>query len=190
VRPTGSAIYLLFAGGPSPTTPQVLTQLNRRGASATFFAEEGALSRHGDFMRTVVAADGIGIAETPHDGGSPVGADVMLRTATRTRDDLAAAAGKTPTCVLAPYGATDPASRARLASAGFRPVLWDIDPQDWRRPGTTVIATDVIDNVKPGSIVLLHDGEGDPSQMLAALPTILDTLTARGYTFAALPDCS
>ena len=58
-----------------------------------------------------------------------------------------------------------------------------MDPRDWSRPGASVIVRRVLDNVVSGSVVIFHDGGGDHSQTVAALPTILRALKARGYDF-------
>jgi peptidoglycan/xylan/chitin deacetylase (PgdA/CDA1 family) len=85
-----------------------------------------------------------------------------------------------------PYGAVSKATRAFAARHGYRLVLWDVDPQDWRRPGSAAIAANVTGHARPGSVVLLHDGGGDRSQTIAALEQVLVSLTARGYGFRAL----
>jgi peptidoglycan/xylan/chitin deacetylase (PgdA/CDA1 family) len=69
---------------------------------------------------------------------------------------------------------------------GDRIVLWDIDPQDWRRPGVTAISQNVLQAVEPGDTILLHDGGGDRSQTVLALEIILRELSEEGYTFEAI----
>ena len=69
---------------------------------------------------------------------------------------------------------------------GFTTIQWDVDPRDWARPGTNAIYQNVIDNTRPGAIVIQHDGGGDRSQTLAALPHEIDTLRARGYQFVTI----
>ncbi len=64
-------------------------------------------------------------------------------------------------------------------------VLWDVEVADWPEQDPERLAARVLQSVRPGSIVLLHDGdEGKPaadrSVLLAALPEILDGLRARG----------
>jgi peptidoglycan/xylan/chitin deacetylase (PgdA/CDA1 family) len=185
-----NVVYLGFAGGPGLATPQVLDALHRRSAMATFFIDDSDGLRHSDVLRSITAAgDGLGIALPPHVGTSPIAVDAMWRSAARTRDDLSALVGRNAPCMVAPYGATTPNALSQAGDLNLKVVLWDIDPQDWRRPGPLVISNDVIDNVHPGSVVLLHDGGGDRSQTVAALTTILDTLSQRGYSFAAIPGC-
>jgi peptidoglycan/xylan/chitin deacetylase (PgdA/CDA1 family) len=64
--------------------------------------------------------------------------------------------------------------------------LWDVDPRDHQSPGTNAIVSFVLDNVRNGDIVLLHDGGGDRSQTVAAVPTIIAELQERGYAFETL----
>jgi peptidoglycan/xylan/chitin deacetylase (PgdA/CDA1 family) len=82
-----------------------------------------------------------------------------------------------------PYGATDANSRQYAAGAGYAIVLWDIDPQDWRRSGAKVIADHVVREAYPEAIVLMHDGGGDRAQSVAALEMILRELSQQGYAF-------
>jgi peptidoglycan/xylan/chitin deacetylase (PgdA/CDA1 family) len=63
---------------------------------------------------------------------------------------------------------------------------WSVEPRDWTRPGSSVIARRVLAKVRSGSVILLHDGGGNRSQTIAALPAILRTLKARGYVFYPL----
>jgi peptidoglycan/xylan/chitin deacetylase (PgdA/CDA1 family) len=69
---------------------------------------------------------------------------------------------------------------------GFTTIQWNIDPRDWARPGVGEIESNVIDNARPGAIVEMHDGGGDRSQTLAALPDIITTLRGRGYRFVTV----
>ena len=187
--PVGT-VYLAFGSGPSPVSAQLAGLLRAHQATATFFVDATALARQPDAVRALAAAGHtIGISEPPHDASTPIGADTLLRTAARTQEALAPLVGRTPTCLLAPYGATDPDTRQRDQQAGLKTVLWDVDPQDWREPGTDAIVADVAASVHAGSVVLLHDGGGDRAQTVLAVAKLLDTLTAQGYGFAAIPDC-
>lgn len=67
-------------------------------------------------------------------------------------------------------------------------IIWNCDPNDWNMPGTSTIVNTVVSGATPGGIVLLHDGGGDRSQTVAALPTIITTLRAQGYRFVTVPE--
>jgi len=69
---------------------------------------------------------------------------------------------------------------------GFTTIQWNVDPTDWARPGTDAIYQRVVSAVTPGSIVISHDGGGDRSETLAALPREIATLKARGYSFVTV----
>jgi peptidoglycan/xylan/chitin deacetylase (PgdA/CDA1 family) len=81
-------------------------------------------------------------------------------------------------------GRVDTRVYSRAAALGKTVILWTLDPRDWSRPGTATIVSRVLNNVRPGSVILFHDGGGNRSQTVAALPAILKTLKARGYTFS------
>jgi peptidoglycan/xylan/chitin deacetylase (PgdA/CDA1 family) len=73
---------------------------------------------------------------------------------------------------------------ASAAIGYYRVILWDVDPQDWRQPGSGAIASHVLSHVRPGSIVCMHL----TSQTAAALPSILSGLRSRGYKAVSLPE--
>ena len=69
-----------------------------------------------------------------------------------------------------PYGAYDRATLSVLARLRMLMVMWSVDPGDWRRPGARAIVSTVLRSVRAGAIVILHDGGGDRTQTIAALP--------------------
>jgi peptidoglycan/xylan/chitin deacetylase (PgdA/CDA1 family) len=77
-------------------------------------------------------------------------------------------------------------------AAGYTPVEWDVDCQDWLRPGSEAIAQCIIAHLHPGAIILMHDSAPDNetqdrSQTVAALPAILAAIKARGLLPVTLP---
>ena len=89
-------------------------------------------------------------------------------------------------CLRPPYGAYDAQTSALAAELGKTLTLWNVDPQDWRRPGADQIAEHLLTHARPGAILLMHDGGGERSQTVEALDTVLAELSARGYSFALL----
>jgi peptidoglycan-N-acetylglucosamine deacetylase len=61
--------------------------------------------------------------------------------------------------------------------------FWDADSLDWTSPGCEEIVRLVARRVRPGAIVLLHDGGGDRRQTVCALPRVIRDLRSRGYRF-------
>ena len=96
------------------------------------------------------------------------------------------ATGAPVRCLRPPYATVDAASADRARARGLRLVLWDVDSNDWRRPGAAAIAGRVLGRVRSGDVVLLHDGGGNRTQTVAALEQVLASLSARGFRFSAL----
>ncbi|MDX6378682.1 MAG: peptidoglycan-N-acetylglucosamine deacetylase, partial [Gaiellaceae bacterium] len=82
-----------------------------------------------------------------------------------------------------PYGAMRPGTNREVRRNGMLPVVWSIDAHDYQ---PRVTAKKLVQRVKkalrPGSIILLHDGGGDREKTIAALPRILDEIARQGYT--------
>lgn len=77
-----------------------------------------------------------------------------------------------------------------VADLGLVPVLWTVDPEDWKGDDATTIAERVLAALGPGrrNAVLLHDGITNSPATLAAVPRIVRKARAQGYCFAALDD--
>src|SRR5581483_896871 len=106
-----------------------------------------------------------------------------------TADAISQVTGGFKPCLFrAPGGAVSGALISEARSLGFTTIQWDVDPRDWALPGTGAIYSNVIANAHPGAIVIQHDGGGNRSETLAALPQEIHTLRARGYRFVTVTD--
>ena len=105
----------------------------------------------------------------------------------RSADLVQQVIGRRPTCFRPPYGSTNHTVAAVGANLGFTQILWNVDPSDYLRPGAGPIVSRVLGEANGrGLVVGIHDGGGDRSQTVAALPAIIEGLRARGYTFVPL----
>jgi len=190
--PEGSpVVYLTFDDGPSGGwTQQVLDLLAQYDARATFFVI-GQQVEGGAGQVRAAAQSGHYIANHTWDHVNLTNVDggQFLDEVERTRQSILRVAGDLFTLdrdvryLRPPYGAISAAERQQAADLGYAVVLWDVDPQDWRRPGVDAIVANVVANVFPGAIVLMHDGGGERSQSIAALAQILERLSGQGYKF-------
>jgi len=96
--------------------------------------------------------------------------------------------GRPYRCLRPPYGLSDAAVDARLRVRGLAELHWDVDPSDYLRPGAAAIARRVLAALHPGAIVIMHDGGGNRSQTVAALPAIIRGIRAAGYQI--VPACA
>jgi peptidoglycan/xylan/chitin deacetylase (PgdA/CDA1 family) len=170
-----------FDDGPWTETPAFVRMLEREHASATFFMigrQIGTQDRE-LLLRELRDGDVLG-DHTYNHPDLALGGDVrgeLLRTLERIK----AVSGYTPCVFRPPYGAYNPSVLRIARSLGLSTVLWNVDPTDYTQPGTGVIERRVLEQVRPGSIVISHDGGGPRGQTLAAYPGIINKLRARGY---------
>lgn len=186
--------YLTFDDGPHPSfTPAILEILSRYGATATFFVQGDYVRRFPDVV-AAAARQGNDIENhtASHVWLTKVSRDEFISEVVSTDEAIHAAAGELVDpigCLRPPYGARDERTITIAAELGKKIVMWDVDPQDWRRPGADQIAQHILAHARPGAILLMHDGGGDRKQTIAALEMVLAELTARGFVFRSLPGC-
>jgi peptidoglycan-N-acetylglucosamine deacetylase len=183
-------IALTFDDGPNPPyTNAILDVLGRYGVQATMFC----VGLHAEVFGEEVSR----IAREGHLLGNHTWSHPFLPdlTAAQLREQIAAtkaacraADGSVSRFFRPPYGSRTPEVLEWLANTGVVVTLWDVDPGDWACPGAQAIAGRVLTQAQPGSIVLLHDGGGDRSQTVEALPLIIEGLLERGYQFTSVED--
>jgi peptidoglycan/xylan/chitin deacetylase (PgdA/CDA1 family) len=183
----GRMIALTFDDGPWYETPQFLDALERQHVVATFFQIGEQIAQYGSVDRRMLRdGDMIGDHTWHHanvSGGGPFAASEISQTAAAIRS---ATGGFSPCLFRAPGGAVSPALISEARSMGFTTIQWDVDPRDWSLPGTSAIYSNVIANARPGAIVIQHDGGGNRSETLAALPQEISTLRHEGYRFVTI----
>jgi len=176
-------VALTFDDGPSEYTPGFLDLLRRKHVHGTFFEIGQEIAGREDTLRRILAEGSEIGNHTTHHGALPGYADLAA-----TNRSIRAATHFEPCLFRPPGGAYNSAVIAAAGEAGLRTVNWDVDPADWSTPGSAAVYSRVVGATQPGSIVLMHDGGGDRSGTLAALPSIIDTLQARGYRFATVTE--
>lgn len=189
------AVALTFDDGPNPdATPRILDVLRESQVSATFFLLGKHVERWPQLARRI-ADEGHAIGNHGYHHRK-----LHLRGPGYTRVDLClgtevilrATGQGPPKHFRAPHGFRSPWVNAIARELGQRAVGWTLGVWDTDRPGAEAIAERVRRGVRPGSILLLHDGdaydpEGDRTQTADALSQVIRELRSRGYRFALLP---
>ncbi|GIU96088.1 MAG: hypothetical protein KatS3mg012_2545 [Gaiellaceae bacterium] len=184
------AVALTFDDGPSRHTRAVLDTLRRLNVPATFFVVGSLAERRPALVRR---AHAYGMAVGNHSYSHPYRPPFASRRPAEIRAEIARGAAvltglaAAPSVFRPPGGSVSPQVLEAARAQGQGVVLWSVDAEDWR-PGTTAsrIARRVLRDVRRGSIVLLHDGGGDRSQTVKALPAIVRGIRARGLELVLL----
>ena len=181
-------IALTFDDGPGPYTPQVLRVLRHFQVHATFF-EVGFMERW--FHSSTAKAIQEGHAVGDHTESHPKMAS-LRRAAQRSQIEsqeqwLSRLNLPRSRLFRPPYGSSNATTFSLLKKNRMLMVLWSVDSQDYRQPGTRAIVQRVMTGVKPGAIILMHDAGGARSQTVAALPTIIRRLRRRHYKLVTVP---
>jgi peptidoglycan-N-acetylglucosamine deacetylase len=184
-----NAVALTFDDGPWPdSTGKVLGILARAHVKATFFLVGKQVRKHPELARDELRA-GMTLGSHSYSHPQPFGA--LSKEGIRREIDQGMAAlselGVRTTLFRPPGGAIPPVVVSTARARGLRTVVWTVDPDDWQ-PGTTAdqIVQRVLQQARPGAIVLLHDGGGDRSATVEALPRIIDGLKQRKLAFVTL----
>jgi peptidoglycan/xylan/chitin deacetylase (PgdA/CDA1 family) len=104
----------------------------------------------------------------------------------QTDEAIKSATGTRPTLLRPPYGSiTEREKRWIHDEFGYQIVLWDVDPYDWKRPGPAVVRSRILQETRPGSIVLSHDIHPGT---IEAMPSTFDALEAKGFKFVTVSE--
>jgi peptidoglycan/xylan/chitin deacetylase (PgdA/CDA1 family) len=182
---SGNEVAITFDDGPDPPfTLQIRDILDAHGAKATFFTVGKALDDRPDVSRALLD-DGqlLGNHSYHHDAFSWL--DPRYPELDDTQDAFQRNLGVCPAFFRPPHGTHTPFMAHAVSSDGMRMVTWDVSAGDWATTDADLVARRVLAKVRPGSIILLHDGSdgnvgADRSVILQALPKILDGLRDRG----------
>jgi peptidoglycan/xylan/chitin deacetylase (PgdA/CDA1 family) len=181
------SVALTFDDGPNPGfTDRVLDVLKAKHVHATFFDVGRMAQAYPDLVKREIKE---GHAVGDHSWSHPMLAhrsDSSARDELQRTRDLLRKLGATCTVFRPPYGSYTGSTVAIASSLGMRTVVWSADPSDYRRPPVGTIVARVMSQVRPGVIILMHDGGGDRSNTIAAVPIIIDTLRKQGYSFDTL----
>ena len=187
-RPAGrKVIALTFDDGPSQYTGRILDVLKDKGVKATFFnLGQNAANNAAAARRVVSEGHQLASHSNSHPNMPDLDRDAIRADIGAGFDALRAAADVDTKVFRAPYGAFGEQQWRDAADLIDMNVLWDIDTLDWKRPGAEAIVKTVLGNAHNGAIVLMHDGGGDRSQDIEALPDIIDKLREQGYEFVTV----
>jgi peptidoglycan/xylan/chitin deacetylase (PgdA/CDA1 family)/GT2 family glycosyltransferase len=190
-------IALTFDDGPNePYTSQVLAILEQYGIKATFFVIGQNAQRYPEVCRRIVTAGNvIGNHSYYHHKslclkpGKAIAREIEL-----SHQAICECTGFEPNLFRPPHGFRTPWLMRTVHHLGYTVVTWDNMTSDWEEnKSVNEIAWVIVQRARPGGVIVLHDGRDsrpryDRSQMLQALPQIIDALKQRGFDFVTIPE--
>jgi peptidoglycan-N-acetylglucosamine deacetylase len=189
----GAKVALTFDDGPSsPYTGQILDLLRQRGVAATFFLCGKNVERHPDIARRIVA-EGHTIGNHTYSHPFPYfhRRSFIAAEIDRAQDVIERVTGHRPTMFRPPFGARWLGMYQVLGERRMPLINWSDTGYDWREG--VDIARETLKHLRPGSIILLHDGsqvyppdQVDRSRTVSALPSVIDGVRQAGFTFVSV----
>jgi len=185
-------IAFTFDDGPDPRyTPELLELLKENNMKATFFVLGSKAEKYPELIRRIYdEGHQIGIHNYTHKSNWIMTPKKVKRMQVeRTADIVEQIIGERPTYYRPPWGILNIGDFITLRK-DYRIILWSVMPRDWnQKVGVDKLKSRLIRNIKPGSIILLHDSgdtlgadEGAPRNMLDGLALAIENLKSRGYT--------
>jgi peptidoglycan/xylan/chitin deacetylase (PgdA/CDA1 family) len=184
----GREIALTFDDGPGPYTPGVVAVLERFHVHATFF-EIGKMLEYfsSSTVRELRDGDVIGDHTETHPEMALLSAHEQHEELFEQIARIELLGGPRPLLFRPPYGSYDATTMRELHKLHLLMILWSVDTDDYLQPGVATIVERALAGAHPGAIILMHDAGGTRTQTIAALPTIITTLRARGFQLVTVP---
>ncbi|MFN2508421.1 MAG: polysaccharide deacetylase family protein [Chthoniobacterales bacterium] len=188
VHVDGPYIAMTFDDGPHATlTPKLLDLLAARRIKATFFVVGQCAAEYPEIVKRA-AREGHEIANHSwsHQNLGKMGDEGVRRELQKADDAIEEAIGTRPTLMRPPYGSLTPRQRTWVHEVwGYRVIIWDVDPLDWKRPGPAVVTSRIVNETRPGSIILAHDIH---PPTIEAMPATFEQLQDRGFKFVTVSE--
>ncbi len=185
-------VALTYDDGPYPPyTNQLLDILDRYQVKATFFEIGRNIEKHPEIVPMIIArGNELGNHSYSHKDMMFKPREYLLSEIEKT-DKLLQELGVKQDSISfrPPWGRRFVVLSYLLSQMHKKLIMWDVDSQDYEKTHTAQeIANQVINNVRSGSIVVMHDGGGDRSKTVAATDIIVKTLQSKGYAFKTVSE--
>ena len=183
-------IALTFDDGPHPIlTERILKILAQYGVSATFFmVGENVINYPEAAKQVILAGHEVGNHTFTHPHIANLNEKAIFDEIGKCEDALEELCEYRPHILRTPQGALTPSLERCLLDDDYILVLWSLDTRDWDNKSTACIVQTVLDNVKSGDIILMHDFIGHNSKTPEALEKIIPVLLSQGYEFVTVSE--
>ncbi len=190
-NPNSKAIALTFDDGPHPQyTPELLQVLDRYNITASFFWLGACVERVPTVARDVYErGHWIGLHGYHHISFPFLKPNALKESLEKTQEAIAQACQIHPENLIdvrPPNGLFTPQTLSLLHQWNYRPVMWSVVPEDWERPGVSVVVQRVLRQVHNGSVIVLHDGYYGGQDVAETTTLLIPQLLQQGYHFVTI----
>lgn len=185
-------VALSFDDGPDPiNTPMILEALERHQAKATFFVL-GIKAERNPLLVKKIFTDGheIGNHTYSHPDFHNQTDKFILEEIKKCNDIIYKLTGQVPPLFRPPGGFLSHSMVELVKNEGLTIAYWTYqqDSKDWKGKSATQIATHIENNIKPGQIIILHDGAPNGIETAKALDILIPKLQEEGYDFITITE--
>ena len=188
IETSEKVIAITFDDGPhGVNTPRLLDMLKKRNVKATFYVVGNMVKYNPQLLRRMIAeGHEIGNHTVTHGTLSRMSDAGLRKELQDAHDMIVKETGVAPKSMRPPGGAiTNNQKKLMLKEFGYPTILWSVDPEDWKRPGASVVTSRLVNGARPGGILLVHDLH---APTVDAMPSALDQLLAKGYRFVTITE--
>jgi peptidoglycan-N-acetylglucosamine deacetylase len=191
--PGRGEVALTFDDGPHPnTTRSVIRVLEQHGVRGTFFVVGRGVERNRVLLRQA-HRDGHSIQNHTwsHPNLRRISDRALRQELVRTSNAIERVTGERPRVFRPPYGATERRVVQGAERLGLRQLMWGAAPSRMEASSKEMVAEIVAQARRAkaqnkGLVVLLHDGSGNRTGTVKALPQIIEALRDQGWTFVVV----
>lgn len=188
IKTSEKVIAITFDDGPHPqNTPRLLDMLKERKIKATFYVVGNMVTYNPQLLKRMIEeGHEIGNHTVTHGNLARMSNESLRAELQKAHEQITKEAGVAPRTMRPPGGAiTKDQKEFMLKEFGYPTILWSVDPEDWKRPGPSVVTSRLVNGATPGGILLVHDLH---KPTVDAMPSTLDQLLAKGYKFVTVSE--
>lgn len=183
IDPTKKSIALTFDDGPTKYTKKIIQTLEKYDANATFFIIGNKVEIYKDTLLLMLKnGNEIGNHSYNHKWLTKLDDEEVIYQIKKTQNIIKEKLNYEPKIIRFPYGASNNKIK-NLTTLEI--VKWTLDPQDWHAKSSKYIANNIIDSVKDGDIIILHDSS---KKTLDSLEIFIPKLISQGYNFVTVSE--
>jgi peptidoglycan/xylan/chitin deacetylase (PgdA/CDA1 family) len=187
--PEKKVIALTFDDGPWPgSTAKVLDILKKNNIKSTFFVVGQNVKNYPELTKRIVTEGHTIANHTWHHWYHHMNPQTAAYEVANTTDIIYKTTGVKTSLFRPPGGNMKNGVVDYAKSNKYAVIMWSSDSVDYSRLAVPRLINNIFRAAKPGGIVLMHDGGGDRSHTIKALPEIINKFRKQGYEFVTVPE--